>query len=210
MSKIIIFGAGGRVGRLVAAEALARGHQVTSVVRDPARHPDLPGRVVAGDVTDPDSVAALVPGHEVAVSTVYDVSADPAEFYPAAARALAAVPGVRVLVLGIAVLLESAPEVRLLDSPEFPAEYRPFCLGHAAGSAVLAGSPGLDWLVLSPIGEFDFAAGRTGHRTDGGFVTPGWPRPEGALSGVDFATAVVEEIETPRHHGGQVAVYPLT
>ncbi|GAA2780018.1 NAD(P)-dependent oxidoreductase [Crossiella cryophila] len=209
MSKIIVFGAGGRVGRLVVAEALARGHQVTSVVRDPARHPDLPGQVVTGDVTDAASVAALVPGHDVAVSTVYDVSADPSAIYTAAAKALAAVPGVRVLVLGIAVLLESAPGVRLMDAPEFPAEYKPFCLGHLAGTQALAQTEGLDWLVLSPIGEFDFEAGRSGHRIDGGLVAPGWPRTEGALSGLDFVAAVVEEIETPRHHGKQVAVYPV-
>ncbi|MEU8250038.1 NmrA family NAD(P)-binding protein [Nonomuraea sp. NPDC048916] len=36
--KITIFGAGGRAGRQVVAEARRRGHQVTAVVRDPARH----------------------------------------------------------------------------------------------------------------------------------------------------------------------------
>ncbi|WP_245899650.1 NAD(P)H-binding protein, partial [Nonomuraea indica] len=41
MSKIVIFGAGGRAGRHAVAEAVARGHHVTAVVRDPARHQHL-------------------------------------------------------------------------------------------------------------------------------------------------------------------------
>ncbi|MFD6812102.1 NAD(P)H-binding protein, partial [Streptomyces anthocyanicus] len=68
--KIIVFGAGGRVGRAAVAEAVARGHRVTAVVRDPARHPGLeaPGvTVVRGDVTDPESVAALAAGHDAAL-----------------------------------------------------------------------------------------------------------------------------------------------
>ena len=33
MSKIVIFGAGGRAGRQVVAEARRRGHEVTAVMR---------------------------------------------------------------------------------------------------------------------------------------------------------------------------------
>ena len=41
--RIVVFGAGGRVGTRTVAEALARGHEVTAVVRDPEAH-DLHGR----------------------------------------------------------------------------------------------------------------------------------------------------------------------
>ena len=59
--RIIVFGAAGRVGSRTVAEALARGHEVTAVVRDPEHH-TLPGdglNVVAGDATDPASVAEV-------------------------------------------------------------------------------------------------------------------------------------------------------
>ena len=36
--RIVVFGAGGRVGSRTVAEALARGHEVTAVVRDPEAH----------------------------------------------------------------------------------------------------------------------------------------------------------------------------
>ncbi|MEV4087318.1 NAD(P)-dependent oxidoreductase [Nonomuraea fuscirosea] len=43
MSRIVVFGAGGRAGVKVVAEAAGRGHEVTAVVRDPAAHPELGG-----------------------------------------------------------------------------------------------------------------------------------------------------------------------
>ena len=71
--RIVVFGAGGRVGSRTVAEALARGHEVTAVVRDPAAHEMLHGdglAVVAGDATDPTSVAETAAGHDLAISTV--------------------------------------------------------------------------------------------------------------------------------------------
>ncbi|MGY1435170.1 NmrA family NAD(P)-binding protein [Streptomyces reniochalinae] len=39
--RIAVLGAAGNAGSRVAAEALARGHKVSAVVRDPARSPTL-------------------------------------------------------------------------------------------------------------------------------------------------------------------------
>ena len=53
MSRIVVFGAGGRAGTRAVAEAAGRGHEVTAVVRDPGKYADLGGdrvAVVAGDV----------------------------------------------------------------------------------------------------------------------------------------------------------------
>lgn len=41
MSGIVVFGAGGRAGRAVTAEARRRGYEVTAAVRDPARYAEL-------------------------------------------------------------------------------------------------------------------------------------------------------------------------
>ncbi|GAB2720926.1 NAD(P)-dependent oxidoreductase [Kitasatospora kifunensis] len=94
MSRIAVFGAGGNAGRRAVAQAVARGHQVTAVVREPARHPELAGpgvSVVAGDVTDPMSVTAVSAGHDAVVSTVCRADLPSVEFYSAATRALVAV-----------------------------------------------------------------------------------------------------------------------
>ena len=53
--KLTILGATGGVGRHLVSHALADGHQVTAVVRDPARLPVATSRltVVRGDALDP-------------------------------------------------------------------------------------------------------------------------------------------------------------
>lgn len=57
-----------------------------------------------------------------------------------------------------------------MDTPGYPQEYREFYLGHEAGDAVLreAVTP-VDWLVISPSGDFD----HDGVRTGGYRVAPG-------------------------------------
>ncbi|GAA4472080.1 NAD(P)-dependent oxidoreductase [Phytohabitans houttuyneae] len=208
MGKVIVFGAGGRAGRRVAAEAAARGHQVTAVVRDPGRYPDLDA--VAGDVTSAEDVAALAAGHDAAVHAAARLDVPAADFFPAAARALAdglARAGVARLVgIGIGSTLETAPGVAVHDAPDYPAEYRPFSLGHAAQIEVLrSGGPALDWVLLVPPPTLlDAEAARTGrYRTGGTGVLS-----TGTLSYADLAVAVVDECEAPRHHREIVAVAP--
>ncbi|GIF96342.1 NAD(P)-dependent oxidoreductase [Catellatospora citrea] len=200
MSRIVIFGAGGRAGRAVAAEARQRGHQVTAVVRDPARHVDLAAdEVLAGDVTDPADVARVAAGHDAAVNASADLAADPATFFPAAAHAL--LDGLtrarvsRLVTVGLASVLDTASGTPLMDTPGYPQEYRSFYLGHAAGTAALhAATTDLDWLVLSPAGDFDHAAGRTG------LYRVATADAASRISYPDFAVAVLEEIENPARH----------
>ena len=63
--RALVTGATGKVGGATARALLARGDEVRALVRDPARAAELlPSGVelVAGDVTDPPSVAAAVAG----------------------------------------------------------------------------------------------------------------------------------------------------
>jgi hypothetical protein len=146
VGKIIVFGAGGRAGRRVVAEAVSRGHQVTAVVRDAGKHQDLGTAgvsVVRGDVTVSDEVAALAAGHDAAVNAAARLDVPSEQFFPAAARALVdglARAGVsRLVVIGVGTALETAPGVAVHDAPEFPAEYRAFSVGHADQTEVLRG-----------------------------------------------------------------------
>src|SRR5260370_571369 len=61
--KLTILGASGATGTYLTSQALAAGHEVTAVVRDPARlavpaHPRL--RTVIADVMDPASIAPAI------------------------------------------------------------------------------------------------------------------------------------------------------
>lgn len=70
--KIVVFGANGPTGRLLVEQALAAGHQVTAVTRDPARFPlHDESLLVAGiDVHDADAVSSVVAGHATVLSAL--------------------------------------------------------------------------------------------------------------------------------------------
>jgi len=70
--KIALFGANGGTGRVLTAQALEAGHQVTAVTR----HPETFGlaherlRVVAGDAMDAASVSSAIVGQDAVLSTL--------------------------------------------------------------------------------------------------------------------------------------------
>ncbi|MEU5902262.1 NAD(P)H-binding protein [Streptomyces venezuelae] len=70
MLRIAVFGAAGNAKSRVVTEALARGHEVTAVVRAPSRCPDLNPDAIhrTGDAQNPDHVAALPTGQHVIVA----------------------------------------------------------------------------------------------------------------------------------------------
>ena len=216
MSRVVIFGAGGRAGRRVVSEATERGHRVTAVVRDPTKYPDLildgdGSQPLAGDVTDPAAVARLAAGHDAAISTAVRLDLPAVEFYSAATRAL--VDGLRqagvnrLALVGIGTILELTPGVPVHDTPGFPAEYRAFSWGHLAQLEILRTAEDLDWVILAPPpAVLDETSARTGnYRTGGSSVLPP-PEPERPFSYADLAVALVDEIETPRHHRALIAV----
>lgn len=71
-SRLLVVGATGGTGRQLVAQALERGHEVTALVRDPARlhvdHPHL--RVVQGDVLDAAAVDRAVQGQDAVLSAL--------------------------------------------------------------------------------------------------------------------------------------------
>ncbi|MFC0600922.1 NAD(P)-dependent oxidoreductase [Streptomyces palmae] len=203
--NIVVFGAGGRAGRRAVAEARRRGHQVTAVVRDPARHGHLTDvRVVAGDVTDPAGVERVAADHQAAISAAADLSAAPDAFFTGSARALATglpAAGVnRLLVVGLASVMPGASGKPLMDEPGYPSEYRSFCLGHAAGLEELRRHD-IDWAYVAPAGDFDHEGGRSGR-----YRVAEHADAASRISYPDFAIALLDEIETPRHRRTAVSI----
>jgi len=66
----------------------------------------------------------------------------------------------------------------------------------------------LDWLFISPAGGYgSFAPGeRTGSYRVGGEVALFDDEGNSDISGADFALAIVDEIENPRHHREHISV----
>lgn len=218
-SPIVVFGAGGRAGLAIAAEALRRRRPVLGVVRDPARHEKLAAlgdgvTVVAGDLTDSDSVAAVLPGEVAAlVNAVTPFTAPPESFedfdsgyYVRLIENLARVArGSRVIEIGLAATLRTANGRVFEDPATFPAFLRPFAEARMKGLASWR-EQAVDWLVVTPPPGLSLEAPATGEYRLAGDVLD----PQAAsipLSYADLAMAVLDQIDLPTLSRQQVTVY---
>jgi putative NADH-flavin reductase len=68
--KVLVFGAGGKTGGLVVDQCLARGHEVTVLVRDASRFSRAGARVLTGDATKSSDVASAMHGQEAVIDTI--------------------------------------------------------------------------------------------------------------------------------------------
>ncbi|RSO05792.1 3-beta hydroxysteroid dehydrogenase [Streptomyces sp. WAC 06783] len=214
MSKIAIFGANGTIGSRVLDEALRRGHQVTAVVRDPAKitkaDPNL--TVTTGDILDPASVAAAAQGQDVLVSAVGggDGPGHIATIKPAAESLVAGLRTLgeaapRLISVGGAGSLRTPDGKQVWDAeglPEFLLQ-----IMHAHGDALDFYRTVTDvrWTNLSPAGLIE-PGERTGtYRTAlDDLVTDadGTSR----ISAEDYAVALLDEVEKPQHIGERFTV----
>ncbi|WP_338145110.1 NAD(P)-dependent oxidoreductase [Cryobacterium algoritolerans] len=122
--KIAVYGATGMVGREIVAEALARGHEVTAVTRTGST---VPGATRVGvDMADAAALAEIAAAHDaVVLATVPSRTGESHEpWVEAVIAAFGAVADTRLLVVGGADTL-TVDGARIIDSPDFPAEYRP-------------------------------------------------------------------------------------
>jgi putative NADH-flavin reductase len=69
--KILILGATGPTGRLIVAQALARGYDVTALVRSPEKLSDLKGaKLVVGDARDEKTLRQALQGRDAVISAL--------------------------------------------------------------------------------------------------------------------------------------------
>jgi putative NADH-flavin reductase len=156
--KVAIIGATGFVGTALTQEALRRGHSVTGIARHPEKNtvqdPHL--TVVTGDILDHRSVAALVKDHD-AVLSAYNAGWGNPRLYEDFIQGSEAIQegtrdaGVRrLLVVGGAGSLEIAPGIQLVDTPQFPAEWKTGALAARDYLTALRKERELEWTFLSP------------------------------------------------------------
>ncbi|MFT3763025.1 MAG: NAD(P)-dependent oxidoreductase [Pseudoxanthomonas sp.] len=192
--KIALLGATGNAGSRILDELLARGHAVTAIVRDPGKLAPRPGlSVVDGDANDRERLPARLAGHDAAISAIKFKDADPNLLIDAVRQAR--VP--RYLVVGGAGSLWVAPGLREVDSPGFPAHVRPEALRGAEFLEKLKASD-LDWTFLSPSRLFQ-PGSRTGKFRLGDDDLLVGADGASRISFEDYAVALVDELEQPRH-----------
>ena len=204
--NIALIGATGFVGTAILPELLSRGHQVTVLARTPSKLAPQSGlRVVAADVLNAAQVAEAVAGHDAVISAYNPGWGEPKIYELFLQGSQALVSGVkqagvkRLLVVGGAGSLFVAPGLQLVDTPEFPAQYKQGALAARELLNQLKAETALDWSFISP--PIGLAPGaRTGkYRLGTDDLLPGQGDQPAGISVPDLAVAIVDEIEQPRH-----------
>ena len=202
--KVAIIGASGFIGSYVRDEALARGHQVTAVVRhaekitvqDPRLH------VVEADILE-GKVDELVKGHDAVISA-YSAGRQGSDIYNEQIKGYKAIiSGVkksgikRLLVVGGASTLEVSPGVQLIDTMS-PEQITQGMLATREMLYMLRREKELEWTFLSPAATI--ASGeRTGHYRVGKDELVKNKEGESRVSTQDYAVAMLNELEKPQH-----------
>lgn len=203
--KIALIGASGFVGAKLLDEALQRGHQVTAIVRHPDKLPQHAALTAkAADAYDTGEVADAVAGHDVVLSAFNGGFAGPEAQAQHVRGSRAIVEGAkragvpRLVVIGGAGSLFVAPGVQLVDTPQFPAEWKEGALGARQALRDLQAETSLDWTFVSPSAMLE-PGERTGkYRLGGDELLMEGDHPA-RISVEDLAVAVLDEIERPQH-----------
>ncbi|MEU6221039.1 NAD(P)H-binding protein [Streptomyces sp. NPDC047022] len=208
--RIVLFGATGMVGRRIAAEAVRRGHRVTTVSR--SGESPVPGVTAAvADASDPVRVAALAAGADAVVSACAPPrdGTEPGAPFLALNRSL--VQGTReagvrrILVVGGAGSLEVAPGQELIEQPGFPEELLGEARAHHDVLEYYRTVYDLDWTYVSPAAEIAPGERTERFRVNGDQLLTD---ADGAsrISAEDYAVACVDELERDAHPRARMSV----
>jgi putative NADH-flavin reductase len=194
--KIVLFGATGMVGSRIARELEQRGHDVAPITRS-----------TGIDVTDAEAVAAATAGADAGVSAVSARGVG----YTLADVARSLIDGLRrsgtrrLVVVGGAGSLEVAAGVRLLDTPDFPEEWKPEALQHAEALEVYREVDDLDWTFVSPA-AYIHPGERKGRYQLGGDQLLADENGTSEISAEDYAIAIADLVEQGDHARQRVSV----
>lgn len=203
--RITVFGAAGRVGSRVVAEALARGHDVTAVVRNPARHQlGTAADVRAGDASNVEDVAELSAGQDVVITATRPAPGTEHELVTMTTALLTGLArtGVRLLVVGGAgsLTVPGATGSFVIDDPRFLAPpYRDLAQACTEQLHACRAEATVDWAYLSPAARLE-PGQRTGSYRLGTDELLVDAEGSSAISMEDLAVALLDEAERPKHH----------
>lgn len=206
MTRIKVLGGTGYAGAAVVAEAVKRGHTVTSFSRRPPAEPVDGASYVTGSLLDSKVLASAVEDADVVFETVSPRGDMEGRLEGLVEQLVELVDGteVRLGVLGgVSSMLVAEGGPRLFDVAETPPEILPEVRTGMALLEILHQAPAsLDWFYISPPLRFgawepQIATGQYRLSDD---VLLKDDHGDSYISAADLAVAVLDEIEEPRHH----------
>ena len=193
--NIVLAGATGNIGSRILDEALRRGHRVTGITRDPTKLPQRNGlQTKKGNSGDVAAFADLLKGHDAAILSVKWNENDIHQVLDALRKA-----GIKrcLFVVGAGSLLRKDGRTHfdyMAERGIQPPTSKPAALALAEMQKVAD----LDWTAISPPASIQ-PGERTGKFRLGLDNLIEDDKGESRISREDFAIAIVDEIEKPKH-----------
>ena len=156
-SKILVLGATGGTGRLIVSQALARGHQVTALVRSPEKASELKAaRLIVGDVRDETALREALRGQDAVVSALGTPASPLREVTLLSTATRALVNAMKaehvsrlVCITGMGAGDSAGHGGRLFDNVIFPLLLKKVYADKNRQEAIIRNS-GLDWILVRP------------------------------------------------------------
>lgn len=203
-----MIGASGFVGNAILNELLSRGHKVTAVVRNPKKINVTNSKleIVKTDVSDTNVMVEICKGKEAIISAYNPGWANPDIYeetlrnYPLILEAAKRSGAKRLLCVGGAGTLFCAPGLRVVDSGAIPDAIMDGVksLGEFYLNTLM-NEKTIDWIFFSPAGTLEsgkrtgkFRLGKDDLIVDENGISH--------ISVEDYAVAMVDELENPKHH----------
>lgn len=205
--KVVVVAANGKAGKLIVKEAVERGMDVTAVVRGENKTAtdhviqkdlfDLTKEDLAGFDAVVDALGVWTPD---AVHMIYDAVTYLSDVLKGT--------DTRLLVVGGAGSLFVDPEhtKTVVDVTPFPEEAMPVVNAHGKALEELRKIDDVNWVYVSPAGDFQADGERTGKYKLGGDELTLNSKGESVLSYADYAIAMVDEIASGSHKKERISV----
>lgn len=205
--KIAVVCANGKEGQLITKEAINRGFDVTAVVR--GENKSEAAKAIVKDLFD--LTKEDLSGFDAVVDACGAWTPETLDAIPNAVKKLCELlkgTDTRLLIVGGAGSLYVNKEhtLTVADGKDFPDAFKPLAAVHQTALDYLRGVKDVKWTYLSPAADFQADGEKTGkYILAGEDFTPN-AKGESVISYVDYAIAMVDEIEKGNHIGQRISV----
>lgn len=205
--KMAVVCANGKAGSLIVKEAVARGLDVTAVVKGSNR--SVAQHSIEKDLFD--LTREDLEGFDVVVDAFGAWTEETLGLHITSLKHLCDIlagTSARLLVVGGAGSLYVNKEHTLCVSqgPDFPDAFKPLAAAMAKGLSELRGRNDVKWTYISPAGDFQADGERTGSYNLGGEELVLNSKGESVISYADYAIAVVDEAVGGNHVQQRISV----
>lgn len=205
--KIAVICANGKAGKLIVEESLARGVDVTAVVRE--ENQSSAKKVIKKDLFD--LTASDLEGFDVVIDAFGAWTEETLPLHSTSLKHLCdLVSGkeTRLLVVGGAGSLYVNPQHTLCvaDGPDFPEGFKPLAGAMAKALGELRKREDVRWTYISPAGDFQAEGVKSGKYILGGEELTLNSKGESVISYADYAVAMVDEALSGNHIQERISV----